>query len=102
MLHHALAAANIQAAQGIEAEVLDVRSLAPLDYKTIGDSVQKTGRVLIVEEGPKTGGVGAELNAGIMERFGASLMAPVTRVVFPDILKRLHRLGAGLKLTPAS
>jgi len=85
MLHHALAAANILAAQGIEAEVLDVRSLAPLDYKTIGDSVQKTGRVLIVEEGPKTGGVGAELTAGIMERFGANLMAPVTRVASPDI-----------------
>ena len=85
MLHHALAAANILAAEGIEAEVLDCRSLAPLDYETIGGSVQKTGRVLIVEEGPKTGGVGAELAAGIMERFGANLMAPVARLASPDI-----------------
>jgi pyruvate dehydrogenase E1 component beta subunit len=85
MLHHALAAANILAAEGIEAEVLDVRSLAPLDYETIGGSVQKTGRVLIVEEGPKTGGVGAELAAGIMERFGANLMVPVARCASPDV-----------------
>jgi pyruvate dehydrogenase E1 component beta subunit len=85
MLHHALAAANLLATEGITAEVLDVRSLSPLDYRTIGASVRKTGRVLIVEEGPKTGGVGAELAAGIMEQFGDSLLAPVTRLASPDI-----------------
>jgi pyruvate dehydrogenase E1 component beta subunit len=85
MLHHALAAAATLAAEGIEAEVLDVRSLAPLDFETIGASVCKTGRVIIVEEGPKTGGVGAELAAGIMERFNESLVAPVSRVASPDV-----------------
>jgi pyruvate/2-oxoglutarate/acetoin dehydrogenase E1 component len=85
MLHHSLAAAAILAKEGIDAEVLDVRSLSPVDYNTIGQSVRKTGRVVIVEEGPKTGGVSAEIAAGIMERFGDSLMAPVTRVASPDV-----------------
>ena len=61
---------------GIDAEVIDVRSLSPIDYETIGESVRKTGRVVIVEEGPKTGGTSAEIAAGIMERFGESLLAP--------------------------
>jgi pyruvate dehydrogenase E1 component beta subunit len=85
MLHHALAAAAILAREGIDAEVLDVRSLSPVDYDTIGQSVRKTGRVVIVEEGPKTGGVSAEIAASIMERFGDSLMAPVMRVASPDV-----------------
>jgi pyruvate/2-oxoglutarate/acetoin dehydrogenase E1 component len=85
MLHHALAAAAILAKEGIEAEVLDVRSLSPVDYDTIGQSVRKTGRVVIVEEGPKTGGVSAEIAASIMERFGDSLMAPIMRVASPDV-----------------
>jgi pyruvate dehydrogenase E1 component beta subunit len=85
MAHHALAAAAILAREGIEAEVLDVRSLSPVDYDTIGQSVRKTGRVIIVEEGPKTGGVSAEIAAGIMERFGDSLMAPVTRIASADV-----------------
>jgi pyruvate/2-oxoglutarate/acetoin dehydrogenase E1 component len=85
MLHHSLAAAEILAKEGIDAEVVDVRSLAPIDYETIGHSVRKTGRVVVVEEGPKTGGVGAEIAAGIMERFGDSLLAPVTRVASPDV-----------------
>ena len=65
MLPHSLAAAEILSAEGIEVEVMDVRSLSPLDYETIGATVRKTGRVMIVEEGPKTGGVIAELAAGI-------------------------------------
>lgn len=85
MAHYALAAADELAGEGIDAEVIDVRSLAPFDYETIGDSVRKTGRVVIVEEGPKTGGVAAELAAGIMERFGDSLLAPVVRVASPDV-----------------
>jgi pyruvate dehydrogenase E1 component beta subunit len=85
MLHHALAAAEILASEGISAEVVDVRSLSPIDYETIGVSVQKTGRVVIIEEGPKTGGVSAELAAGIMERFALNLKAPVVRVASPDV-----------------
>ncbi len=85
MLHFSLSAAENLAGEGADAEVIDVRSLSPFDYDTIGRSVEKTGRVVIVEEGPKTGGVGAELAAGIMERFGGSLMAPVVRVASPDV-----------------
>jgi pyruvate/2-oxoglutarate/acetoin dehydrogenase E1 component len=85
MVHFALRAADELAALGIEAEVIDVRSLAPIDYETIGRSVRKTGRVVIVEEGPKTGGVSAEIAAGIMERFGESLVEPVARVASPDV-----------------
>ena len=48
-------------------------------------SIEKTGRALVVEEGPKTGGVGAELAAGITERFGEYLLAPVERVASPDV-----------------
>ena len=85
MHHFAMAAAEQLAADRIDAEVIDVRGLAPFDYDTIGRSVRKTGHVVIVEEGPKTGGVGAELAAGITERFADSLMAPVCRVASPDV-----------------
>jgi pyruvate dehydrogenase E1 component beta subunit len=85
MLHHALQAADQLARDGIECEVIDVRSLAPIDYETIGRSVQKTGRVVIVEEGPKTGGVSAEIAAGLMEHCGESLLEPVVRVASADV-----------------
>lgn len=85
MLHFAEQAAAQLADQGIDAEVIDVRSLSPLDYATIGESVRKTGRVVIVEEGPKTGGVSAEIAAGILERFGDSLLAPIARVASADV-----------------
>jgi pyruvate/2-oxoglutarate/acetoin dehydrogenase E1 component len=85
MAHFAQAAAQQLAMEGIDAEVIDVRSLSPIDYECIGASVRKTGRVVIVEEGPKTGGIAAELAAGILERFGDSLMGPVERVASPDV-----------------
>lgn len=85
MLHFSLDAAQQLTKEGIAAEVLDLRSLAPIDYQTVGDSVKKTGRVVIVEEGPKTGGVSAEIAAGIQERFAQYLKAPVIRVASPDI-----------------
>jgi pyruvate/2-oxoglutarate/acetoin dehydrogenase E1 component len=85
MAHFARHAADRLAAEGIDAEVIDVRSLLPIDYATIGESVEKTGRVVIVEEGPRTGGVSAEIAAGIMERFGSSLKAPVVRVASADV-----------------
>ena len=78
-------AAATLAAEGIDAEVIDVHSLSPFDYDTIGQSVRKAGRVVIVEEGPKTGGVIAELAAGIMERFGESMLAPIVRVASADV-----------------
>ena len=85
MAHFALEAAHQLESAGVDAEVIDVRSLSPFDYQTIGESVRKTGRVVIVEEGPKTGGVAAELAAGISERFGEFLLAPVERIASPDI-----------------
>jgi pyruvate/2-oxoglutarate/acetoin dehydrogenase E1 component len=85
MAHFAMKAAAELAEGGIDAEVIDVRSLSPIDYETIGRSVRKTGRVILVEEGPKTGGTSAEIAAGIMERFGESLLEPVVRVASADV-----------------
>jgi len=85
MHHMALTAAGMLEKEGVDAEVIDARSLSPFDYEIIGESVRKTNRVVIVEEGPKTGGVGAELAAGISERYSASLKAPVVRVASPDV-----------------
>lgn len=85
MLHMAKQAAEHLSKEGIDAEVIDARSLSPIDYETIGASVGKTGRVVIVEEGPKTGGVSAEISAGITERFAHDLEAAVVRVASPDV-----------------
>jgi pyruvate/2-oxoglutarate/acetoin dehydrogenase E1 component len=85
MVHNALQACEPLSAEGIGPEVIDVRTLSPIDYDTIGESVKKTGRVVIVEEGPKTGGVSAEIAAGIMERFPEYLLAPVVRVASADV-----------------
>ena len=85
MAHLSLDAAQRLADQGVDVEVIDVRSLAPIDYRVIGDSAKKTGRVIIVEEGPKTGGVSAEIAAGIQERFGRYLKSPVIRIASPDV-----------------
>ena len=85
MLHYSLQAAEQLAAEGISAEVIDVRSLSPLDLETIGASVRKTGRVVIVEEGPKTGSVSAEIAASVMEEFGEYLRCPIRRVASADV-----------------
>ena len=85
MLHQAKIAAESLAADGIQAEVIDLRSLAPIDYETLWQSISKTGRVIIVEEGPKTGGVGAEIAAGIMEHCAEDLVAPIMRVASADV-----------------
>ena len=86
LMHHLnMQAADVLAAEGISAEVIDVRSLSPVDYVTIGESIKKTGRVVIVEEGPKTGGVCAEIAAGIMEHCSEYLQAPVVRVASPNV-----------------
>jgi pyruvate dehydrogenase E1 component beta subunit len=85
MLHFSAQAAEQLANEGVNAEVIDVRSLSPLDYETIGESVRKTGRVVIVEEGPRTGSVSAEIAAGILERFGDYLRCPIRRVASADV-----------------
>lgn len=85
MVYQALAAADRLASEGgAEAEVVDLRSLAPLDHQAIAASVSKTNRVVIVHEDVKTGGVGAELAANIGETLFEHLDGPVLRVAAPD------------------
>ncbi|TXK91359.1 alpha-ketoacid dehydrogenase subunit beta, partial [Parageobacillus sp. SY1] len=70
--------------QGIDAEVIDLRCLQPLDIDTIVESVEKTGRVMIVHEAVKTNGFGAEIAALISERALFTLSAPIVRVTGYD------------------
>lgn len=82
---HALDAAELLTAEGISAEVIDLRTLRPLDIDTIITSVQKTNRVVSVEEGWHFSGIGAEISATIMERAFDYLDAPVVRVTGKDV-----------------
>ena len=70
---------------GVDAEVIDLRTLRPLDEKLILSSVKKTGRVVIADTGWKTGGITAEISALIVEKGFAFLKAPVLRVACPDV-----------------
>ncbi|NLF22140.1 MAG: alpha-ketoacid dehydrogenase subunit beta [Lentisphaerae bacterium] len=72
------------AAEEIEAEVIDLRSLNPLDIETLAASARKTRRVLIVEEGPRTGGIAAEIGSQLHERVFGDLEFPVQRLAMPD------------------
>ena len=83
-VHTCLAAAETLEAQGISAEVIDLRSLKPLDEETILASVRKTGRAVVVHEAAGACGVGAEVSAILSEKAFASLQAPVIRVTGPD------------------
>ncbi len=85
MVGKALEAAQALAGEGIEAEVIDLRSLRPLDIESIVASVQKTNRLVTVEEGWGYGGIGAEVAAQIMERAFDWLDAPVHRVYGEDV-----------------
>ncbi|WNC23522.1 alpha-ketoacid dehydrogenase subunit beta [Thermosynechococcus sp. PP22] len=85
MRHHVLQAVKTLEKEGYDPEVIDLISLKPLDFETIGASVRKTHRVVIVEECMKTGGIGAELSASIMERYFDELDAPVVRLSSQDI-----------------
>ena len=82
---YALAAAEELTKEGIEIEVIDPRTLLPLDINTIVESVKKTGLVVLVEEGCKTGGVGAEICAQIVECAFDYLDASVVRVAGADV-----------------
>ncbi len=84
MMHFALQAAGILEQEGISCEVIDPRTLWPLDLELILASVRKTGRVVIVEESPKQGGLGAEIGMQIAERIPDYLLAPITRVAAPN------------------
>ncbi len=85
MVGKALEAAETLAADGIDAEVIDLRSLRPLDVDTIIESVKKTNRVVSAEEGWAFSGIGSEIAATIMEQAFDWLDAPVTRVAAGDV-----------------
>ena len=85
-MHETLQAAKQLGDEGVSCEVIDVATIKPLDIETIIMSVEKTGRCVIVHEGAKTCGVGAEISAQIMENCMADLLAPVQRVTGYDIV----------------
>ena len=85
MVGKALAAAEKLAAEGIDAEVINLRTIGPLDTETIVDSVKKTNRLVSVEEGWPFAGIGSELAAVMMEQAFDWLDAPVTRVAGEDV-----------------
>ncbi len=84
MLHKCLEAADAVARDGIAAEVLDLRTLLPLDRDAVLGTVRKTGKALVVHEATRTGGVGAEVAALIAEEAFASLDGPVVRLASED------------------
>ncbi len=84
-MSYALKAAEELAADGIEAEVIDLRTIRPMDTETIVESVKKTGRCVTVEEGWAQSGVGAEIAARLMEHAFDYLDAPVARVTGKDV-----------------
>ena len=75
----------------LSCEIIDVRTISPLDTETIINSISKTGRCIIVHEAPRSGGMGAEISAQIMEKALTSLKAPVLRVTGYDTVFPLYR-----------
>lgn len=84
MVARSLAAAQVAAEGGTEVEVIDLRSLVPLDLETLSESVTRTGRAVVVHEAPMTAGFGAEVVARVMEDCFDYLEAPVVRVTGYD------------------
>ena len=85
MRHHVVQAVDVLVKEGYDPEVIDLISLKPLDIKSIGSSIIKTHKVIIVEECMKTGGIGAELIAQINDNFFDQLDLPVIRLSSQDI-----------------
>ena len=85
MRHHVTQAVKGLEAKGFDPEVIDLISLKPLDFETIGASIRKTHRVIVVEECMRTGGIGAEIVASINDRFFDELDGPVLRLASQDI-----------------
>lgn len=92
MTHEALKAAEALSEKGISAEVIDVATLKPLDRNTILDSVQRTGRCVIIHEAALSGGWGAEIAAHLSEHALLDLLAPVQRVTGYDTVMPLPKL----------
>ncbi|HYA32164.1 MAG TPA: alpha-ketoacid dehydrogenase subunit beta [Thermodesulfovibrionales bacterium] len=87
MLHRAL-----QAVEGFDAEVIDLMTLSPIDEETIYTSVKKTGRLVIVNEAPKTGSFASEISASMAEEVMLHLKAPIARVASYDVVLPLPKL----------
>lgn len=85
VVHEALEAAGLVAAEGIDVEVVDLRTLYPMDKATVLESVKKTGKALVAHEDQKTGGVGGEIAALIAEEAFEWLDAPVLRLAGADV-----------------
>jgi pyruvate dehydrogenase E1 component beta subunit len=85
MRHHVMTAVKPLVQEGYDPEVIDLISLKPLDFETIGASIKKTHRVIVVEECMRSGGIGAELTASINDRLFDELDAPVLRLASQDI-----------------
>ena len=107
MMKETRAAATALEDTGVSVEVLDVRTLSPLDHDGIVRSVSKTGRAVVVHEAPRTGGFGGEIAAVIQERALYSLMAPVRRVtgwdtVFPLKRSEAHYLPSAHQIVKAA
>ncbi|MBP6918954.1 MAG: alpha-ketoacid dehydrogenase subunit beta [Legionellaceae bacterium] len=91
-IHETMQTASALAEEGVSCEVIDVATIKPLDSQTIINSVQKTGRCVIVHEGAKTCGVGAEITALLMEHCFSDLLAPVQRVTGYDTIMPYFQL----------
>ncbi|MEF3273625.1 MAG: alpha-ketoacid dehydrogenase subunit beta [Chloroflexus sp.] len=104
MLHYCLEAAQTLAAEGVSVEVIDLRTLRPLDTETILASVRRTGKVLIVHEDNLFGGFGGEVAALIAEHAFEYLDGPVMRIGGPDVpaMPFAHSLEAAFMPSPAS
>ncbi|HLB25873.1 MAG TPA: alpha-ketoacid dehydrogenase subunit beta [Nitrospirota bacterium] len=92
MVREALRAAEELDAEGVSAEVIDLRTLSPMDSDTVVSSVKKTGRLLVAHEAPRTLGVGAEVAARVYEEAFTSLLAPIERVTGYDTVMPLFKL----------
>lgn len=86
VLPQALEAAEQVASEGIDVEVVDPRTLAPLDWDTLEGSIERTGRLVVAHEAPRTGGPGGELVASLVERCFYALRSPPRRVAGADVV----------------
>ncbi|HKT31534.1 MAG TPA: alpha-ketoacid dehydrogenase subunit beta [Gammaproteobacteria bacterium] len=92
MIHESLQAAAKLAEEGVGCEVIDLATVSPIDFETILESVEKTGRLVIVHEAPRNCGVGAEVAATVAEKAIYSLKAPVERITGYDVPMPLFKL----------
>ncbi|MFQ5534323.1 MAG: alpha-ketoacid dehydrogenase subunit beta [Sphingomonadales bacterium] len=92
MMHETLQAADKLAAEGVSCEVIDVATVSPIDMDTIIESVEKTGRCVIVQEASRSGGVGSEIAAELAEKAMMSLLGPIGRVAGYDTVMPYARM----------